>query len=75
MFVAAANKYGGGNTYNPQPTPEWQKPLTSFFTRLEIFNLILQNQIFYKKLYFFQRKIDDCWWRWYGIGGHILKTE
>jgi hypothetical protein len=29
----AANKYGGGNTYNPQPTPEWQKPLTSFFTR------------------------------------------
>lgn len=27
------NKYGGGNSYNPQPTPDWQKPLTSFFTR------------------------------------------
>merc|ERR1712204_60526 len=26
-------KYGGGNSYNPQPTPDWQKPLTSFFKR------------------------------------------
>ena len=26
-----AGKYSGGNGYNPQPTPEWQKPLTSFF--------------------------------------------
>merc|ERR1712204_32010 len=26
-------KYGGGNSYNPQPTPGWQKPLTSFFKR------------------------------------------
>merc|ERR1712059_132827 len=24
---------GGGNSYNPQPVPDWQKPLTSFFTR------------------------------------------
>merc|ERR1719369_2766259 len=24
-------KYQGGNSYNPQPTPNWQKPLTSFF--------------------------------------------
>ena len=28
------SKSGGGNSYNPQPTPEWQKPLTSFFTKL-----------------------------------------
>merc|ERR1711909_181450 len=27
------NKYSGGNSYNPQPTPDWQKPLTSFFKR------------------------------------------
>merc|ERR1712218_385132 len=27
-----AGKYSGGNGYNPQPTPDWQKPLTSFFT-------------------------------------------
>ena len=20
------NKYGGGNSYNPKPTPDWQKP-------------------------------------------------
>merc|ERR1719222_172200 len=26
-----AGKYSGGNGYNPQPTPDWQKPLTSFF--------------------------------------------
>jgi len=26
-------KYGGGNSYNPQPVPGWQKPLTSFFKR------------------------------------------
>ena len=26
-------KYSGGNSYNPQPTPDWQKPLTSFFQR------------------------------------------
>ena len=25
-----AGKYSGGNGYNPQPTPDWQKPLTSF---------------------------------------------
>ena len=29
----SAKKGGGGNAYNPQPTPDWQKPLTSFFTR------------------------------------------
>merc|ERR1712096_93322 len=22
-----------GNSYNPQPTPDWQKPLTSFFVK------------------------------------------
>merc|ERR1711909_231021 len=26
-------KYSGGHGYNPQPTPDWQKPLTSFFQR------------------------------------------
>ena len=26
-----AGKYSGGNSYNPQPTPAWQKPI-SFFT-------------------------------------------
>ncbi|KAK3857637.1 hypothetical protein Pcinc_036127 [Petrolisthes cinctipes] len=25
------NRYGGGNGYNPQPTPEWQKGIGSFF--------------------------------------------
>ena len=24
-------KYSGGDSYNPQPVPAWQKPLTAFF--------------------------------------------
>lgn len=24
-------RYAGGNTYNPQPTPDWQKDITTFF--------------------------------------------
>ena len=45
-----AGKYSGGNSYNPQPTPEWQKPLTSFFKRsgrtLEMaFPLLLYNTV------------------------------
>nr|XP_054768915.1 PCNA-associated factor-like [Lytechinus pictus] len=26
------DKYGGGNPVNPQPTPEWQKSINTFFT-------------------------------------------
>ena len=29
--ASPGGKYSGGNSYQPQPTPCWQKPLTSFF--------------------------------------------
>ncbi|XP_063584635.1 PCNA-associated factor-like [Penaeus indicus] len=29
--VSGKEKYSGGNSYNPQPTPEWQKGIGSFF--------------------------------------------
>ncbi|KAG8231055.1 hypothetical protein J437_LFUL010253 [Ladona fulva] len=29
--AAKTHKSGGGNPYNPQPTPEWQKEITKFF--------------------------------------------
>ncbi|KAK3912412.1 PCNA-associated factor [Frankliniella fusca] len=25
--------YGGGNSYHPRETPDWQKPITTFFAR------------------------------------------
>ena len=28
-----AGKYSGGNSYNPQPTPDWQKKMTSFLIK------------------------------------------
>ena len=31
--ASPGSKYGGGNSYCPQPTPDWQQPLTSFFKR------------------------------------------
>ena len=30
-FASPGGKYGGGNSYNAQPTPGWQKKLTNFF--------------------------------------------
>ena len=43
-----AGKYSGGNSYNPQPTPDWQKSMTSFLIKsgrtLEMaFPLLLNN--------------------------------
>ena len=43
-----AGKYSGGNSYNPQPTPDWQKSMTSFLIKsgrtLEMaFPLLLDN--------------------------------
>ena len=32
-FASPGGKYGGGNSYNAQPTPGWQKKLTNFFQR------------------------------------------
>ncbi|XP_045107039.1 PCNA-associated factor-like [Portunus trituberculatus] len=31
-----ASKYSGGNSYNPQPVPEWQKGIGSFFKTAEV---------------------------------------
>ncbi|GIY60585.1 hypothetical protein CEXT_9951 [Caerostris extrusa] len=28
-----SDKYSGGNPYCPRPTPEWQKPITGFFSK------------------------------------------
>lgn len=28
-------RYGGGNNYNPQPIPDWQKGINSFFKVME----------------------------------------
>ena len=27
-----SDKYGGGNSYCPRPTPQWQKPISGFFS-------------------------------------------
>merc|ERR1712048_1158108 len=31
-----AGKYSGGNSYNPQPTPDWQKKMTSFLIKSDL---------------------------------------
>ena len=34
MFAGSpAGKYSGGNSYNPQPTPDWQKTMISFLIK------------------------------------------
>ncbi|KAG7164807.1 PCNA-associated factor-like, partial [Homarus americanus] len=29
--ASGKDRYSGGNSYNPQPIPEWQKSITTFF--------------------------------------------
>nr|XP_045595361.1 PCNA-associated factor-like [Procambarus clarkii]XP_045595362.1 PCNA-associated factor-like [Procambarus clarkii]XP_045595363.1 PCNA-associated factor-like [Procambarus clarkii] len=29
--ASSKDRYSGGNSYNPQPTPEWQKGINTFF--------------------------------------------
>lgn len=35
VFTAGkGNRYSGGNPYCPRPTPDWQKEITKFFTKV-----------------------------------------